>query len=168
MPLADLFMSILKAREQDFRRSRFGYSTAECGRKIIVQTISQYAQRTHNWTLLHLIDRIQNPDASLRFASSHPNLDSRSRDLSPDELDYRSIVDVLEKNNRSVSMAVLGKVRRRWLERQPRDPNSRHPNRLADVLARMVADGVLLKQGTRYVPGPNYARYIGTPDAVAV
>ena len=65
-------------------------------------------------------------------------------------------------------MAVLGKVRRRWLERQPRDPSSRHPNRLADVLARMVADGVLLKQGTRYVPGPNYARFVGTPEPAGV
>ena len=60
------------------------------------------------------------------------------------------------------------KVRRRWLERQPRDPNSPHPNRLADVLARMVQDGVLMKQGTRYVPGPDYARYVGTPEPAAV
>ena len=36
----------------------------------------------------------------------------------PDEQDYRSIVDVLEKHGRSVSMMVLGKVRRRgWNDR---------------------------------------------------
>ena len=33
------------------------------GGKMIVQTISQYAQQTHNWSLLNLLDRIQNPDA---------------------------------------------------------------------------------------------------------
>ena len=89
-------------------------------------------------------------------------------ELSPDERDFRSIVDVLEKNNRSVSMAILGKSRRRWMERPPRDPNSSQPNRLADVLARMVTDRVPTKSGTRYVPGPNYARYLGTPDLVGV
>ena len=36
------------------------------------------------------------------------------------------------------------------------------------MLTRMMADGVLLKQGTRYVPGWNYSRYLGTPDAVAM
>ena len=167
MPLADLFLSILKGEGTRLQRSRFGYSTADMGRKIIVQTISQYAQRTHNWPLLHLLDRIQNPDtAPVRQQPPAPR--PPQPQLSDDERDYRSVVDVLEKNGRSVSMAVLGKVRRRWLERQPRDPSSRHPNRLADVLARMVADGVLLKQGTRYVPGPNYARFVGTPEPAGV
>ena len=78
----------------------------------------------------------------------------------PDEADFRSIVDVLEKHGRSVSLAILGKFRRRWLERPPRDPASVHPNRLMDVLARMVKDGVLTKQGARYVPGPRYAAYL--------
>ena len=167
MPLADLFMSILRGEGTRVQRSRFGYSTADAGRKIIVQTISLYARQTHNWSLLHLIDRVQNPDA-VPVRQQPPQPRPPKPDLSPDESDYRSIVDVLEKNNRSVSMAVLGKVRRRWLERQPRDPNSRHPNRLADVLARMVQDGVLMKQGARYVPGPGYARYVGTPEPAAV
>ena len=64
-------------------------------------------------------------------------------------------------------MLVLGKVRRRWLERPPRDPSSPYPNRLADVLARMVTDGVLVKQGARYVPGRDYARYL-EPQPLAV
>ena len=113
--------------------------------KIIVQTISQYARQTHNWSLLHLIDRIQNPDAAPARQQPPPPRPPKP-DLPPDERDYRSIVDVLEKNGRNVSMAVLGKVRRRWLERPPRDPSSPYPNRLADVLARMVTDGVLAKQ----------------------
>ena len=129
--------------------------------------ISQFARTTHNWSLLHLIDRVQNPD-SVPARQQSPAPRPPKPELSPDEQDYRSIVDVLEKNNRSVSMAILGKVRRRWLERPPRDPSSPHPNRLADVLARMVADGVLAKNGTRYVPGPGYARYVGTPEPAGV
>lgn len=74
---------------------------------------------------------------------------------------------MLEKHGRSVSMLVLGKVRRRWLERPPRAPSSCQPNRLVDVLARMVEDGVLVKQGARYVPGPRYAAY-QEPEPLAV
>jgi hypothetical protein len=51
-------------------------------------------------------------------------------------------------------MALLGKKRRRWLERKPRDPNSPHKTRLHDVLARMVDDGLLSKHGFAYIPGP--------------
>ena len=65
-------------------------------------------------------------------------------------------------------MMILGKVRRRWMERPPRDPSSPHPHRLADVLARMVADGVLERQGARYVPGPQYANYLPATEPVAV
>ena len=168
MPLADLFMSILKGEGTRVQRSRFGHSTADMGRKIIVQTVHQYAQQTHNWSLLHLLDRIQNPDTSLNLPAGNSLAirDHGKPDLPPDERDYRSIVDVLEKNGRSVSMAVLGKARRRWLERQPRNPSSTYSTRLHDVLARMVQDGVLAKNGTRYVPGPNYSRYLATPDAV--
>jgi hypothetical protein len=132
---------------------------------MIVQTISQYAQQTGNWSLLHLLDRIQNPDVRQQQL---PAPESPEPELSPVERDFRSIVDVLEKNGRSVSMAVLGKSRRRWMERPPRDPSSPQPNRLADVLARMMADGVLTKNGTRYVPGPNYAAYVGTPELAGV
>jgi hypothetical protein len=162
MPLADLFLSILNGEGTRVQRSRFGHATTDLGRKLIIQTISQYAQQTGNWSLLNLLDRIQNPDARQPPPAPEPS----EPGLSPDERDFRSVVDVLEKNGRSVSMAVLGKSRRRWLERPPRDPSSSYPNRLADVLARMVADGVLMKQGTRYVPGPNYSRYLATPDLV--
>jgi hypothetical protein len=165
MPLADLFLSILQGEGTRFQRSRFGHSTADMGRKMIVQTISQYAQQTGNWSLLNLLDRIQNPDA---VRQQPPAPEPSEPEFSPDERDFRSIVDVLEKNNRSVSMAVLGKSRRRWMERPPRDPSSSQPNRLADVLTKMVQDGVLVKNGTRYVPGPDYAAYVGTPEPVGV
>ena len=161
LPLADLFLSILNGEGTRVQRRRFGFTAADTGRKMIVQTISQYARQTHNWSLLRLLDRIQNPDP-VRQQPPAP----RPPKLPPNEQDYRSIIDVLERNGRSVSMAVLGKDRRRWLERQPRDPNSSYSNRLHDVLARMVQDGVLAKVGTRYVPGPQYSRYLGTPQTL--
>ena len=164
MPLADLFLSILSGEGTRVQRRRFGHSVADTGRKMIVQVIQQYAQQTGNWSLLNLLDRIQNPDVRQQAPVPEPP----EPELSPDERDFRSVIDVLEKNNRSVSMAVLGKSRRRWMERPPRDPNSSYSNRLYDVLARMVQDGVLAKNGTRYVPGPDYARYVGTPETVAM
>ena len=60
---------------------------------------------------------------------------------------------MIERSGRQANLAVLGNQRRRWLERSPRDPNSPHPNRLIDVLSKMVADGVLVKRGAKYVPG---------------
>ena len=137
-------------------------------RKTIVQVIKQYAQRTQNWQLLRLLDRFKDfsgnrPDP----ARQQPRPPKRSKPTyPPDEQDYRSIVDVPEKHGRSASLMILGTVRRRWLECQPRNPSSPYPNRLADVLARMVEDGVLVQQGARYVPGVDHARYL-EPVAVA-
>ena len=169
MPLVDLFLSILRGEGTRTQRSRFGHAIADAGRKIIVQTIEQYAYKTQNWQLLRLLDRFRDfqgtrPDP----ARQQPRPPKPSKPTyPPDEADYRSIVDVLEKHGRSASMMVLGKVRRRWLERPPRDPSSCQPNRLADVLARMTADGVLMKQGVRYVPGPEYSSYLAESLAVA-
>jgi hypothetical protein len=36
------------------------------------------------------------------------------------------------------------------------------------LLARIVEDGVLRKEGARCVPGPQYARYLATPEPLAV
>jgi hypothetical protein len=170
MPLVDLFQSILKGEGTRVQRSRFGHVKAGLMRKIIVQVIERYARQSQNRQLLRLLDRFRDfqgtqPDPVRQQA--RPPKPSKPT-YPPDEQDYRSIVDVLEKHGRSVSMMVLGKVRRRWLERPPRDPSSSQPNRLADVLARMVTDGVLAKQGARYVPGPAYNRYLGTPEPVGV
>ena len=155
MPLVDLFQSILRGEGTRIQRSRFGFTTADAGRKMIVQVIQQYAYQSRNWHLLRLLDRFRdfsgnNPDLA-RPKSCRPQKPPKPT-YWPDEQDYRSIVDVLEKHGRSASMMVFGKVRRRWLERPPRDPASVHPNGLGDVLARMVEDGVLRKVGMRYVP----------------
>jgi hypothetical protein len=64
LPLADLFLSILQGEGTRLQRSRFGYAMANMGRKIIVQTIEEYARKTQNWSLLNLLDRIQNPSKS--------------------------------------------------------------------------------------------------------
>jgi hypothetical protein len=171
MPLADLFVSILRGEGTRVQRSRFGHARADMMRKMMVQVIEQYARQTQNRQLLRLMDRFTDFDATrpdpVRFKPQRPQKPPKPT-YPPDEQDYRSVVDVVERNGRSVSMAVLGKVRRRWLERPPRNPSSPHPNRLADVLARMVTDGVLAKQGARYVPGPVYSRYFGAVDPLAV
>lgn len=171
MPLADLFISILRGEGTRVQRSRFGHAKADTMRKTMVQIIGQYARQTQNRQLLRLMDRFTDFDVTrpdpVRFKSQRPQKPPKPA-YPPDEQDYRSVVDVVERNVRSVSMAVLGKVRRRWLECPPRNPSSPYPNRLADVLARMVKDGVLMKQGVRYVPGPAYGRYLGTPELVGV
>jgi DNA-binding HxlR family transcriptional regulator len=162
MPLADLFISILRGEGTRVQRSRFGHAKADTMRKMMVQVIEQYARQTQNRQLLRLMDRFRDFSGNRADPNRKPLRPQKPPKpvYPPDEADFRSIVDVLEKHGRSVSMATLGKDRRRWLERPPRDPASVHPNRLADVLARMIQDGVLKKEGARYVPGPQYAAYL--------
>jgi hypothetical protein len=169
MPLADLFQSIMAGEGTRVQRQRFGHDRADRGRQIIVQIIRQYAYQTQNWHLVQLLDRFQDCDATRpdpRRQPPPPRKPSKPV-YPPDEADYRSIVQVVDRNGGNASMMHFGKDRRRWLERPPRDPNSAHPNRLADVLARMVQDGVLAKQGARYVPGPNYGRFLPEPAAAS-
>lgn len=170
MPLGDLFLSILRGEGTRVQRSRFGHSRADLMRKTIVQVIERYARQTENWHLLRLLDRFRDFSGSRAdtVRPTPPSLQKPPKPMyPPDEQDYRSIVDVLEKHGRSVSMAILGKLRRRWLERPPRDPSSPYANRLADVLARMVKDGVIRKVGVRYVPGSKYARYLEPVEIAA-
>ena len=89
--------------------------------------------------------------------------------LEPDQQDYASIISVMERNGRTASLGLLQKDRRRWTEWPPRNPSSAHPNRLEDVLARMVSDGMLEERRTRkggryYVPGQNYQRYMAAVE----
>ena len=170
LPLVDLFQSILRGEGTKLQRSRFGHDRTDQGRQMIVQIIRQYAYQTQNTHLVQLLDRFQDFDATqpnpVRRLAPPPKPPKPT--YPPDEADYRSIVDVIERSGRQANMAILGKLRRRWLERSPRDPTSPHPNRLADVLARMVQDGVLGKQGARYIPGPQYSRYLAPQEPMAV
>ncbi len=169
LDLVGLFMSILRGEGTRAQRIRFGYGKADQGRKIIVQTIEQYAVRTQNWSLLRLLDRLRDTKPEPSRQQVQPQVPKPPKpSYPPDEQDYRSIVDVLERSGRQANMAILGKLRRRWLERPPRDPTSPHANRLIDVLTRMVGDQVLAKRGAKYVPGASYARYLNTAEPLAV
>jgi len=170
LPLLDLFHSIIAGEGTRVQRSRFGRRTSDAGRKRIMELIRQYAQRTGNWSLLRLASRFEDFDATkpdTRVQSTRLAKPVKPK-YPPDEQDYRSVVDVIERSGRAANLAILGRLRRRWLERPPRDPNSPHANRLTDVLARMIGDGVLSKTGAKFIPGPNYTSYLPMPQPAAV
>ncbi len=156
LDLVALFKSIQAGEGTRFQRQHFGHRNADLGRKIIVTTIRQYAHRTENYALLRLLHRIENPES----APPRPAKAPPKPKLPPDEQDFRSIVDVMERHGRKVGSMILGKARRRWTEKKPRNPDSPHANRLADVLAQMVAAGVIQRQGLHYVPGPRYQDFL--------
>ena len=84
--------------------------------------------------------------------------------LSDQERDYRSIADVVARFDGPVGTSHLGRFRRRWLEYPPRDTASGYRNRLEEVLAAMVRDGVLKATRTAggatfYSPGPAFDEY---------
>ena len=162
LDLVSLFKSILAGEGTRFQRQHFGHNKADEGRKVIVSIIHDYARRTENHYLLRLLDRIQNPEPR----QAPPPKAPPKRKLPPDEQDFRSIVDVMEKHNRKVGSMILGKARRRWTERKPRNPESPYANPLADVLAQMTAAGVIAKQGVHYIPGPRYDAFL--PQTVSV
>jgi hypothetical protein len=136
---------------------------------MIISTISDYARSTDNRRLLGLLDRFEDFDATApnpaAERSRYRPVQPKPQRLPPDEQDFRSIIDVMERHGQRLTLDILGKARRRWLERLPRDVTSPHPNRLVDVLARMIADGVLQEKQTRaggrlFVPGRRYGDFV--------
>jgi hypothetical protein len=161
IPLIDLFNSILSGETVPVQKAKFGGRAVEVGRKVIVQAVGDYARSTENWGLMRLLDKISDPMPAKSRRQPKP----AKAKLEPDQQDYASIISVMERNGRTASLGLLQKTRRRWSEWKPRDPTSPHSNRLDDVLARMVSDGVLEERRTRkggryYVPGQNYQRYL--------
>ena len=156
--LPALFRSILAGEGTRFQRQHFGHSRADEGRKIIVKTIHDYATATENYGLLRLLHRIQNPEPRQPKQPKEPSKPKLPADLVTQ--DFASIVALMEKHGRRVGTAILGKARRRWLERKPRDPSSPYANRLADVLAAMTASGVIERKGLHYIPGPRYSDFL--------
>jgi hypothetical protein len=160
LDLVALFQSILRGEGTSYQRQTFGHDNADRGRRIIVATIRQYAHETENHTLLRLLRRIENPEPRQPPPPKAPAKPEMPRE----EKLFRSIVELMEKHGRKVGSAILGKFRRRWVERK--DPSGNHPNLLVAVLADMVAAGVIVRQGVHYLPGPDYERYL--PQAVSV
>lgn len=165
IPLLDLFQSIISGDTVPAQKVKFGGRAVDSGRKIIVQAVEDYAQSTENWALLRLLGKIREPGAAKAVRQVKP---ARAK-LPPDQQDFASIISVMERNGRTVTLARLQKDRRRWTEWPPRDPASPHPNRLEDVLSRMVADGVLEERKTRgggrfYVPGAGYERHLAAVE----
>jgi hypothetical protein len=167
LPLVSLFQSVLAGEPTRSTRSTYGRRVSDLGRQVIIQTITDYAAATENRHLLRLLDRFKDFDGTKPDPAARQTAQPKPQvEMSPDEKDYRSIVQVLEQHGKRANLAILGRDRRRWLERKPRDSSSRYPNRLLDVLARMVADDVLqerrtLAGGRLFVPGPRYQEFVG-------
>jgi hypothetical protein len=181
LPIVDLFMALISGELPTTRlqRAKWGKARADAARKTIVAAVEDYARATDNWHLLRLLDRFRDfdptkPDPNARrsrFRERPAKPPKPKVEMSPTEMNYRRIVELMERLGRSLTTAQAGHWKRRWTERPPRDPASPHPNRLADTLANMVADGVLELRQTRaggklYVPGPRYGEFVAAGEPV--
>ncbi len=163
-PLVALFRAIMSGVSNEEQRRRFGDRKTRAARQAIVQTVEEYARSTGNATLLHLLDRLKNPAGKGGEPVPTRHRTPPTPVLSDRERDYRSLASVVARFNHPIGTAQFGSYRRRWLEYPPRNPSSGHRNRLEEVLAAMVADGVLraIPTGhgaTVYAPGPDFDRY---------
>ena len=154
LPLVAVFQAILNGMTLRDQRAKFGHSAADNALAVIKDTIRQYAIDSQNLQLMDLINKRPEPNrpktSSKPKPAPHPN---------PEIRDRLSLMDTLEKAGGEGSMTLFGRQRRKWLTYPPRDPNSPHRNRLIDTLTRMVEEGLLVKRGTQYQPGPNYAAF---------
>jgi hypothetical protein len=159
-PLVALFRAMTSGKNTEEQRAIFGDRPTRSARAIIVQTIRDYAEETGNYRLLHLLRHFEG------IRSNTPKAQEKVKRprMSDKERDYRSIVNVIARFDRPVGSADLGRFRRHWLEYPPRDASSGHRNRLDEVLAAMVRDGVLQATRTKagasvYSPGANFDQY---------
>jgi hypothetical protein len=164
LPLAAVFRALTSGMSSEQQRATFGDRITRAARSLIVQTIRDYAEATGNYRLQYLLRQFEG------FRSTRPMPGGKAHQkvvppkLSDQERDFRSITQVIARFDHPVGSAQLGSFRRRWLEYPPRDPASEHPNRLSEVLAQMVREGVLKGIQTRqgalvYAPGPNFDLY---------
>ena len=144
LPITALFDSMMAGQNQAEQRKQFGDRATKIGRQVIVQTITDYAESSGNHYLLQLLRRLEEPQETLagqqRVATKQASLPTWS---SPKDQDFASIMQVVDKYDRPVGSADLGRHRRRWLQFPPRDANAGHSNRMAEVLSQMVRDGAL-------------------------
>src|SRR5262249_39080256 len=144
---------------------KFGDRKTRVGRQVIVQTIQDYAEKTGNFRLLHLLKQFEDFNPNKPMQRRREPVKTVRPVLSDEERDYRSIASVIARFDHPIGTVKLASYRRRWLESPPRDLSSGHKNRLEEVLAKMVADGVLRGFPTRqgaavYGPGPQFKEYV--------
>lgn len=161
-PLVSLFKAIMSGQRTEQQRAKFEDRATRAGRQVIVGVIEDYARSSGNHALVNLLGRVTGEIETprrLQVRPARPVLGDKERD-------YRSIVSVVTRFDRPVGTADLGRYRRRWLEYPPRQAGSAFRNRLEEVLAAMVSDGVLKATRTAsgavvYGPGPEFQAYQG-------
>jgi len=163
LALVDQFRDMLAGAKSHELRKNYGDSRARHAGTIIIKTIGDYARSSGNLPLQHLLARFtgaeEEPAPALRKSASAPLAPQKERD-------YGSIASIVARFDKPVGSAVLGKYRRRWLDYPPRSASSGYRNRMEEVLAGMVQDGVLRALKTRtgaavYEPGPQFDKYQG-------
>jgi hypothetical protein len=164
LPLVGLFRTIMAGERTDQQVQRFGDRNTRRGRKVIVDTLRDYAERSGNHRLLYLLGQFEGFQGNRPMPGTRRPASVPRPKLSEKERDYASLADVVGRLGRPAGSADFGKYRRRWLDYPPRDPSSGHRNRLEEVLARMVEDGVLRTRrtpvgATVYEPGPAFGQY---------
>lgn len=166
--LVDQFRAMLAGQTVDQQRKVFGDRNARIARQVIIQSMEDYARSSENYLLLRLLERLKAGESSPRRTVSQPTPRPK---VSDQQRDYGSILSVVDRFERPIGSADLGRYRRRWLEYRPRDAESGHRNRMEEVLAKMVQDGVLRATRTPngawvYEPGPNADAHRQSPVAV--
>lgn len=165
LPLVGLFRAIMSGKNAEQQREMFGYQATKEGRPIVIQTIKDYAASSGNFRLLNLLSRYEGFQSNKPLPPGRKLEKTKKQVLPPGkERDYASLLSVVDRFNRPIGSAQFGSFRRQWLKYPPRDPNSGYRNRLEEVLARMVDDGVLKATRTGqgaflYSPGPNANAY---------
>jgi hypothetical protein len=164
LPLVRFFSSMMSGARTAQQYQQFGDRPMRAMRSILKQTVQDYAEKTGNYMLLQMLKRYEDYQGNKPMPQARKPVQVVKPVLSDQQRDYASILLVLDKLSRPAGTAHLGSARRRWLEYPPRDPGSGHRNRLEEVLARMVQDGVLTATRTGqgafvYSPGPNAHAY---------
>lgn len=161
LPLVDFFRDMMAGSRGPEQRQLYGDKTARETRRIIIQTIQEYASSTGNEHLRNLLARLlgEEPDREVTLKKAVP-----APKLTDQEWDYASILAVVDRFERPIGSSDLGKYRRKWLDYPPRNPLSGYKNRLEEVLAKMVQEKVITGRQTRsgamqYLPGPEADKY---------
>ena len=123
LPLAGLFHSMISGEPVTKQRRLFGNRAAVVGRGVILQTIKDFAHHTGDVQMLGLLSKIDQPNV-VPTASSPK---AQPATTSPKERDYASILAVIDRLERPVGSADLGRLRRRWLEYPPREITGASP-----------------------------------------